>query len=168
MYPIILSEFTFNTNGIPTIHRRQFSVDNSSPTIHRRKILRRKIHRRRIHRRKIHRRKIYRRKIHRRKIHRRKIHRRKIHRRKIHRRKIHRRKIHRRKIHRRKIHRRKILRRSLALQPGLREHLQNNNCGFNLLTPSLQNIWLPSTNRRLRFSDSKYAMIMLTRSSSRL
>ena len=63
-----------------------------------------------------------------------------IHRRKILRRKIHHRKIHRRKIHRRKIHRRKILHHSFALQPGLREHLQNNNCGFNLLTPSLQNI----------------------------
>ena len=68
-----------------TILRRQFSVDYSPPTIHRRKIHRRKIHRRKIHRRKIHRRKIYRRKIHRRKIHRRTIHRRKIRRRKIHR-----------------------------------------------------------------------------------
>ena len=88
-----------------TILCRQFSVDNSPPTILRRKILRRKIHRRRIHRRRIHRRRIHRRKIHRHKIHRRKIHRCKIHRRKIHRRKIHRRKIHRRKIHRRKIRR---------------------------------------------------------------
>ena len=39
--------------GIPTIHRRQFSVDNSPSTIHRRKIHRRKIRRRKIRLRKI-------------------------------------------------------------------------------------------------------------------
>ena len=76
------TEHVYQICGIPTIHRRQFSVDNSSPTIRRRKILRRKIHRRKIRRRKI-RRKIRRRKIRRRKIRRRKIRRRKIRRRKI-------------------------------------------------------------------------------------
>ena len=52
-----------------TILCRQFSVDNSPPTIHRRKIHRRKIHCLKIHCRKIHHSKIHRRNIHRRKIH---------------------------------------------------------------------------------------------------
>ena len=43
-----------------TILRRQFSADNSPPTIHRHKIHRGKIHRRKIHRRKIHRREVQR------------------------------------------------------------------------------------------------------------